>query len=276
MYFKNPNSFHVLLLSVLILSACSSVKNVAYFQKVGTQTDSINQNKNTGVHRATIKPLDLLTISVVTSQPETSRTFNLLVPQLSENSATSLASTTSLTATPALQPYLVDEDGNIDFPVFGKLQVKGLTRKELESVLQEKLSMAFSKERPIITIRIINFTVDVVGEVVKPGKYSTTNERLTIFDGLALAGDMTVYGRRDNVKVLRENADGTKKYITVNLNDENIIHSPGYYLGQNDVVYVEPNKAKSNSSHFGAAESFGISALSIVISLTTLGFTILK
>jgi len=276
MYFKNPNSFHVLLLSVLILSACSSVKNVAYFQKVGTQTDSINQNKNTGVHRATIKPLDLLTISVVTSQPETSRTFNLLVPQLSENSATSLASTTSLTATPALQPYLVDEDGNIDFPVFGKLPVKGLTRKELESVLQEKLSMAFSKERPIITIRIINFTVDVVGEVVKPGKYSTTNERLTIFDGLALANDMTLYGRRDNVKVLRENTDGTRKYITVNLNDENIINSQGYFLEQNDVVYVEPNKTKSNSSHFGAAESFGISALSIAISLTTLVLTIVK
>ena len=270
MYFKNPNSFHVLLLSVLILSACSSVKNVAYFQKVGTQTDSINQNKNTGVHRATIKPLDLLTISVVTSQPETSRTYNLVVPQLSENTGTSLSSS------PALQSYLVDEDGNIDFPVFGKLQVKGLTRKELESVLQEKLSMAFSKERPIITIRIINFTVDVVGEVVKPGKYSTTNERLTIFDGLALANDMTLYGRRDNVKVLRENADGTKKFITVNLNDENIIHSPGYFLEQNDVVYVEPNGARARTSLIGASESLAISAISILISVASIVINVLK
>ena len=129
---------------------------------------------------------------------------------------------------------------------------------------------------PIITIRITNYYVDVVGEVVRPGKFNTINDRMTIFDGIAMAGDLTIYGKRENVKVLRENADGSKKFITVNLNDKNIIYSPAYYLEQNDVVYVEPNTSRSNSSHFGSAESFGISALSILISVTSLMFNVLK
>jgi polysaccharide biosynthesis/export protein len=259
-----------LVLGILVLSSCSSQKNIAYFQKMSSNTDSLKQHQPQGIHIARIKPLDLLSITVVTSNPAASQIYNLVVPQIGENT------TMSLMSVPTLQTYLVTEDGTIDFPVFGKLQVEGLTRKQLEAMLQDKLASAFSKETPIVTIRITNFTVNVLGEVLRPGKFQTTNERLTIFDGLGLAGDMSIYGRRDNVKVLRENADGSKKYITVNLNDKNIIYSEAYYLEQNDVVYVEPNKSKSNSSHFGAAESFGISALSILFSLTSLVITIIK
>jgi len=115
-----------------------------------------------------------------------------------------------------------------------------------------------------------------LGEVSRPGKYVSTNERLTIFEGLALAGDMTIYGKRDNVKVLRESADGSKTFVNVNLNDKNIIHSPAYYLEQNDVVYVEPNKARSRSANIGTAETLGVSATSILISLTSLLVNILK
>ena len=143
-------------------------------------------------------------------------------------------------------------------------------------LLYKKLAAAFSREVPIITIRIINYSVNIMGEVLRPGKYLTQNDRITIFDGLALAGDMTLYGRRDNVKVLREKVDGTLEYITLNLNDKNIIYSPAFYLEQNDVVYVEPNKSRSRSSNFGAAESFGISSLSILITLTSLIFTVFK
>ena len=259
-----------LVIGILALSSCSTQKSIAYFQKISSNTDSLIQNQSSPVHSARIKPLDMLSITVVTSNPEASQIYNLVVPQIGETAANSLMSV------PTLQTYLVTEDGNIDFPVFGSLKVEGLTRKKLEALLQEKLASAFSKERPIVTIRITNFTVNVLGEVLKPGKFQTTNERLTIFDGLALAGDMSVYGRRDNVKVLRENADGTKKYITVNLNDKNVIYSEAYYLEQNDVVYVEPNKSRSNSSRFGAAESFGISALSILFSLASLVITIIK
>jgi polysaccharide export outer membrane protein len=175
-----------------------------------------------------------------------------------------------------VQTYLVDNEGIINFPTIGKIKVAGLTRNELETKLQEKLAFAFNKELPIITIRIANYSVNIVGEVSRPGKYVTVNDRMTIFESLAMAGDMTIYGRRDNVKVLRENADGTKKIISINLNDKNIIYSPAYYLEQNDVVYIEPNSAKSRSSNIGAEETLTISALSIVISLTSLLVNILK
>jgi polysaccharide export outer membrane protein len=193
----------------------------------------------------------------------------LVVPQIADPS-----NQNSLYTQPSLQSYLVDNDGDINFPVFGKINVAGLTRKELESVLQKKLAPAFTKESPIITIRFINYTVNILGEVTKPGKFETTNDRLTIFEGLALAGDLTIYGRRDNVKVLREKLDGSKEYITVNLMDKNIIFSPAYYLEQNDVVYVEPNKSRSRSSNYGAAESFGIASLSVLLTLTSLVFTV--
>ena len=118
--------------------------------------------------------------------------------------------------------------------------------------------------------------MNILGEVQKPGRFETNNDRLTIFEGLALAGDLTIYGKRDNIKVLRESADGTKQYITLNLNDKNIIYSPAYYLEQNDVVYVEPNKSRSRSSNYGAAETFQISSLSVLLTLTSLIFTVFK
>jgi polysaccharide export outer membrane protein len=200
--------------------------------------------------------------------------YNLTVPSIYDPS--NYNSYNSILSQPALQSYLVDNGGNIDFPLLGKIAVVGLSPKELVETLQQKLASSFSRERPVITIRIINYAVNVLGEVNRPGKYTTSNEQMTIIEGLSQAGDLTIYGRRDNVKVLRENTDGTKKYFTVDLNDENIINSPVYYLEQNDVVYVEPNATKSRSANFGAAESFGISAVSILLSTASLLVTILK
>jgi len=274
MYSKKSNLAVLFILGILLLSSCSEVKKVAYFQHYGTSADSLKQLKTPAdLYDARIKPKDLLSIMVVTSEPQASSIYNLIVPQLFDPTSTTSSSTTSM---PALQTYLVDNEGTINFPVVGRLKVAGKTRKDVEKILQEKLASAFNKELPIITIRIANYSVNIVGEVSRPGKYVTVNDRMTIFEGLALAGDMTVYGRRDNVKVLRENADGTKKYLTLNMNDKNVIYSPAYYLEQNDVVYVEPNSAKSRSSNIGAEETLTISALSILISLTSLLVNILK
>lgn len=291
-----------------MLGSCSGAKNIAYFQKPDNSIDSVkvqnnaskhqkkskSQNKtkdlngNTagnskaqsyatykpvknsrGVYDAHIKPKDILSITVMSSEPEASRMYNLVVPQIAD-----ITNQNSVYTTPTLQTYLVDKDGNINFPIFGKIKAEGLTRDELESVLLEKMAFAFGKEKPIITIRFVNFSVNILGEVLKPGKFETVNDRLTIFEGLALAGDLTIYGRRDNVKVMRENADGSKVFITLNLNDKNIIYSPAFYLEQNDVVYVEPNKSRSKSSNYGAAESFGITSLSVLLTLTSLVFTV--
>lgn len=270
-----------LLLLFFLFSSCADVRNIAYFQRLDSVDKQFAQDKSPGnnplaknssyLYEARIKPKDILSITVVSTESEASRMYNLIVPQVAQSTFEN-----QLLSEPTLQTYLVDNDGNIDFPVFGKINVKGLTRSELEQILHNKLASAFSKEAPIITIRFENYSVNILGEVQRPGRYETKNDRLTIFDGLALAGDMTIYGRRDNVKVLRERADGYKMYITVNLNDRNIISSPAYYLEQNDVVYVEPNKSRSRSSNYGAAESFGISSLSVLLTLTSLIFTVFK
>ena len=302
---KKSTRYMFLILSIFFISSCSSIKDIAYFQKIDSSKVTLKNQKNssllynankkpvdlisygvansksgtdgiylpeknsTGLYDAHIKPKDLLSITVVSSEPEASKMYNLLVPQLADPS-----NQNSLLSQPTLQNYLVDNDGNINFPVFGKLKVEGLTRKQLEKLLLDKLEPAFSKEKPIITIRFVNFSVNILGEVLKPGRFDTGNDRMTIFEGLALAGDLTIYGRRDNVKVLRENGDGSKEYITLNLNDKNIIYSPAYYLEQNDVVYVEPNKSRSKSSNYGAAETFGITTLSVLLTLTSLVFTV--
>lgn len=261
-----------LILTILLTISCSEVKNIAYFQRISNNKEASRQPKTSkGLFEACIKPKDVLSITVVSTEPEASRIYNLMVPQFSET-----ANQNALLSQPTLQNYLVENDGNIIFPVFGKIHVAGLTRNQVELLLSQKLESAFTKEKPIITIRIINYSINILGEVGRPGKFQTSNDRLTIFEGLALAGDLTIYARRDNVKILREDADGTRKYLTLNLNDKDIIYSPGYFLEQNDVVYVEPNKSRSRSSNFGAAETFSISSLSVLLTLTSLIFTVFK
>lgn len=271
MYYKIKNRSILLYFSaILLISSCAGERNTAYFQNVGG-SDYKNKQDVKLLNDPVIKPKDLLSITVVSSEPEASRMYNLVVPQISETFRSN-----SLFSQPVLQTYMVDNEGNIDFPVLGKIKVGGLTRQQTEAELHKRLAPSFKREAPIITIRLVNYTVNVLGEVARPGKYETVNDRMTIFDGLAMAGDLTIYARRDNVKVLRENAEGKKEYITINLNDKNIIYSPAYYLEQNDVVYVQPNKSRSRSSNFGSAESFWISTVSIMLTLTSLIFTITR
>lgn len=261
---------YFLLFVLILFGACSSVQNIAYMQEIDRKLQDVALAEKEP-YNARIKPGDLLSISVVSTEPEASRIYNLIVPQ----PQTPIMSTASLiNAQPALQSYLVDNEGNIDFPVFGEIYVKDKTKEELKDFILAKLKPAFTQELPIVTIQINNFSVNVLGEVNAPGKYSTINERMTIFEGLAMARDMTIYGKRDNVKVLREDSDGNKTYYTLNLNDKNIVNSPAYFLEQNDVVYVEPNQSRANSSKYGAAESFRISSISVLISLATMAVTI--
>lgn len=252
---------HIILITALIsliLTSCNAPKQVAYFQyDSGTTTQSQK-------HEIRIKPKDILSISVVASNNEATKNFNLLTPQPSN------IQTNSLYTQPTLQPYLVEDDGSIDFPTLGKITVAGLTRAELEKKLFEKIKDNFSQEMPIITITITNFTVSVLGEVARPGKFSVPNERITILDAISQAGDLTLYGKRENVKVLRENANGEKQFISLNLNDQNIIYSPAFYLEQNDIVYIEPNDVRKRTAGIGTAETLSISVVSALISIASL------
>lgn len=176
-----------------------------------------------------------------------------------------------------MQTYLVDNNGTIEFPVLGTLEVGGLTKSQCEQMIHDKLRPYMNAaENPVVTVRMSNYKISVLGEVAHPGMFTVSNEKINILEALAKAGDLTIYGVRDRVKLIRENANGKKEIHTLNLNDANIISSPYYYLQQNDIVYVEPNKVKAQNSTVGQTTTLWISATSILISLASLIVNILR
>ena len=260
-------NYLILFVSLLLLCSCASTKNVPYFQNA----DQVILEQSRLLYDAKIMPKDLLSITVTTTNPEAAVPFNLSVP--------TTYSTTNLTTYShgSLQTYLVDNEGRIDFPVVGSLKVGGLTKNECEQLVHDKIMPYLNKnENPIVTVRMINYKISVLGEVNKPGMFTVSNEKINILEALAQAGDLTIYGVRDKVKLIREDASGQKEIHTLNLNDANIINSPYYYLQQNDIVYVEPNKVKARNSGIGQSTSLWLTSTSILISLASLMYSILK
>lgn len=252
----------------LLLAGCTSYVNVPYIQN----PEAVNSFRDSlPLYDAKIMPKDLLSITVNTSDPQAAAPFNLTV-QTAENAQSSVVKTTS---TAALQQYLVDNKGEIDFPVIGKLKVGGLTKNEAEDLIREHLKN-YLKEVPIVTVRMSNYKISVLGEVQHPGTFTVSNEKVNILEALAMAGDMTVYGLRDNVKLIREDANGKREIIQLNLNNAELIVSPYYYLQQNDIIYVTPNKTKAKNSDIGSSTSLWVSATSILVSIASLVVTILK
>lgn len=265
---KKLSFFTFVLLSVLSFTGCGSVENVAYLQN----SDSINFEKSRFLYDARIMPKDQITISVNTTTPEVSIPFNLLL-----QNAYQQGRNISSGASGTLMPYLVDNQGYINFPIVGPLHVGGLTKSEAEKLVTEKIRPYMAEtENPVVTVTMSSYSVSVLGEVNRPGTFQVSREKITILEALAQAGDLTIYGVRDRVKLIREDATGKKSIVTLNLNDANIITSPYYYLQQNDVVYVEPNKVKAQNSKVGQTTTLWFSATSILISLTSLLYNILK
>ena len=164
-----------------------------------------------------------------------------------------------------------------EFPVLGTVKVGGLTKSECEKLIHDKIMPYLNaKENPVVTVRMANYKISVLGEVNRPGMFTVSNEKINIFEALAQAGDLTIYGVRDNVKLIRENAKGRKEIHTVVLNDANLINSPYYYLQQNDIIYVEPNKVKARNFTVGQTTTLWFSATSILISMASLLYNILK
>lgn len=258
---------YVILLAVIFLASCQSYKKVPYLQ----DAEVINQAQQMEtLYDAKIMPKDLLTIVVSCTNPELAVPFNLTVA-----TPMSLADKSQIASQPVLQPYLVDNEGRINFPVLGTLKVGGLTKSEAEQVIVRNLK-PYMKETPIVTVRMANYKISVLGEVARPGTFTITNEKVNLLEALAMAGDMTVYGVRDNVKLIRETATGKQEIITLDLNKTETILSPYYWLQQNDVVYVTPNKAKARNSDIGNSTSLWFSATSILVSLASLLVTIFK
>ena len=267
---KKNLCFNILLFVAIcgLTTSCSTPKDIAYIQN----SNMVDLSQSAYLYDAHIMPKDILTITVNTVNPEAAAPFNLIMrPTL--NSTSSMINTTS----GSLQTYLVDNMGNIEFPVIGTLHVGGLTKAACEKLIHDKVMPYMNtKENPVVTVRMSNYKISVLGEVNRPGMFTVSNEKINIFEALAQAGDLTIYGVRNNVKLIREDANGRKEIFTINLNDASIINSPYYYLQQNDIIYVEPNKVKAQNSTVGQVTTLTFSATSILISLASLLYNILK
>ena len=245
-------------LFVLIVFSCKPREELVYYQNI----DGLAQAEKLNTYEIKIQPDDLLTIIVSADDPESALPFNLTTVSVpSANNA--MASRGQET----LQSYLVDASGSIDFPILGKLKVGGLSRTELMKELETKIAKYI--KNPIINIRLINFKVSVQGEVTNPGIFAVNSDRVTLIEAISMAKDLTIYGKRDNILIIRE-VNGVKSYNRVDITKADFINSPFYYLSQNDVVYVEPNKTRINGAAVGANTGVIISITSLLITLITI------
>lgn len=250
------------------LSGCTSYKHVPYMQDIETVN---NSTQNLPLYDARIMPKDLLSITVNATDPKTASPFNLTVQTPINAALTNINSTTA----PSLQQYLVNNEGEIDFPVIGRIKVGGLTKDEAEDLIREQLK-PYIKETPIVTVRMANYKIAVLGEVARPGSFTISNEKVNVLEALAMAGDMTVYGVRTNVKLIREDAEGRRTIHELDLTKSDLILSPYYYLKQGDVLYVTPNQTKARNSDIGTSTTVWISATSIMVSIASLIVNILR
>lgn len=254
------------LLVLMLLASCTSYKKVPYLQN-SNEFETMEQNAK--LHEPTIQPQDMLTITVVNAQdPQTAMSYNLVVPV--DNNMTR-----SLTTQPALQNYIVNAKGCVNIPNVGEVYIAGLTLPEAEKLIFSKVEGAFAVP-PTVTVRFVDYKISVLGEVVAPGTYTIKDGKVNLFEALALARDLTVYGMRENVKIVREDVNGVKTVHEVDLNDASLLNSPYYYLQQNDIIYVTPNKSKAKNSDIGSSTSLWFSGTSIAISLVSLLYNILN
>ncbi|MEC4113970.1 polysaccharide biosynthesis/export family protein [Myroides pelagicus] len=242
----------------LLLTSCASKDKVLYYQDAET---TLLKNIQDTRFQTRLRPDDLLMILVSAEDIEAAAPFNLV------NSMTTNPLNPAGTGQMQQQLYLIDNDGFVQFPVLGTVKLGGLTKKEAIDYLTKEIEQYINN--PIINLRIMNFKVTVQGEVNRPGVHSINSERLTLTEAISLSGDMTIYGNRKNVLIIRE-VDGHRVPIRVDMTKADFMNSSYYYLNQNDIVYVEPNKTKVNSSVVGPNLSLGISALSLLVTIIAL------
>jgi len=237
--------FGLLLLILISVTSCVSKKDMIYFQNDEVISNELHKN-----YAPKIQTDDILNITVSAREPEAAIAYNLYKGGGQSSSSDPIT-------------YLVDNDGNITFPELGKIKVSGLTTNQLKNDLIKRLEVFITN--PIVTIRLENFRVSILGEVKSPGPYNLENEKVSIPEALAMAGDLTIQGKRKNILLLRTNGDKVES-IRLDLTDKALFKSPYFYLAQNDIVYVEPNRAKVNSSAIGTTSSL-ISIASALLSL---------
>lgn len=243
------------LLILLMLCSCRTHQDLTYFADLTNSETGILASARRDI---VIEPGDELAITVTSEVPAASARYNR--PAISTQSGI----TKEVQSTQTIQSYIVDSNGDIDFPSIGKIHAAGLTTIQLKDYLQTHVEETVKE--PVVSVRLLNFKVNVLGEVKEPGVVKSETERLTVFDALAACQDLTEYGRRDAVTVIRENQDGTTSYATLNLQDSKITSSPYFVLKQNDVVYVAPNQIRQENSKYNQNNSYKLTVASTIIS----------
>ena len=253
-YSNQMKSPFLLLLFSIILSSCGARKDIAFYQ------NSENAKEISSNFESKFKCDDLLRIFINTKDSEAGMIFNLPV--------VSTLLTKSGIGQIDYQSYLIDNLGFIEYPILGKIKVAGLTKSELINYLKQQFK-PYLKSDPVININILNYRISITGEVAKPGSFIINSERISIPEALALAGDLTIFGKRSNIIVLRD-INGVKTINKIDITKTDFINSEFYYLTQNDVIYVEPNKTRVNASAIGPNASIIISGLSLLITVVAL------
>ena len=239
---------------LMLFASCASNKKIIYLQDPDALNPTVQSYANP------IEPDDNVMITVTSDDPELAMPFNLMY--LTTKSTEARTSNDQ-----SMRGYLVDENGEIDFPVLGRIKLAGMTRIEAEQKIKELLKPHLVN--PGVNLRVINFKISVLGEVKNPGMQTIEGERVTVLEALSAAGDLTIYGKRNQITILREEK-GVRTINEVDITSTDFVNSPYYYLSRNDVVYVKPNKTKVNSSIIGPNLTVGISAISLLITIITL------
>ena len=258
------------IVAILVFCSCSHYKDIPYFQNA----KEFDGSKGTQQYDLVIQPQDELNIFVDSPlNKQMAASFNMRerVP-VKAGQRLDDANRNS-----GYYKYLVDIDGNIEFPIVGKIHLAGLTIEQANATIKEVLKPLFKDDNSyMVNTYMLNYYVSVLGEVKKPGSFTVERNRMTILEALAQAGDMTIYGKRNNVKLLREIADGTYEVHELDMRDANILNSPYYYLQQRDIVYVEPNEVMAQNSRIGQTRQLWVRGASITISLGTLLYRVLQ
>ena len=250
------------LVSILVFGvSCSSNRSLTYFKNIPDTVSSGSTNSPLTLYSdPLVRPNDILHISVQTLDPHSTNVMGV--------SNASTFSTQASTGQTNVTGYLVDKNGMIEMPLVGKISVAGLSTAAVREAIREKAGTYYKD--PVVNVRFANFEITVLGEVSRPARYIVPNEKVTLLDALGMAGDLTIYGKRENVLVIREE-NGEKKFARFNLTSTNIFQEPYFYLKQGDVVYVEASKAKLATSEAARSRTYTvlISGISLLVVILT-------
>ena len=243
--------------AALIFTGCASPKKIAYLQ----HAEDYTYDETRYQHNIKVMPKDNMSIYISATDPEAVSVFNKHINRYQNQSG--IGGT--------MYSYAVDDDGTINFPIIGRIKVEGLTRLQCEQLIGEKLRPYLAEtETPIITVRINSFHFTVLGEVGSPGVKTSGREKCSLLDAIAMSGDINILGKRDNIMLIREAADGGKSVHRLNILDPNVMKSPYFYLQQNDVLYVEPNSIRKTNASIGTSTHLWFSLASVLVSSATL------